>query len=308
VRVETTDQLSDDRVAAVLVLVDAVTARDGARPLSDATMLRLRHPVAGSQHLLLWIDSEPDELLGYAHVDSTRGSRGDSEVELALRPEALGNDGARELLSQVRRTAAGPIELWAHGSRSPVRQLAESTGFHSDRVLLQLRRPLDGSLDEPVWPDGVTVRTFVPGQDEAAWLEVNNRAFADHPDQSGWTLDDVTEREAESWFDPLGFFLAERDGRLVGFHWTKVHPATNSEPALGEVYVVGVDPSMQAQRLGPALTLQGLRHLKAAALEIAMLYVDESNVVAVHLYERLGFTEHDRDVRLHGEPLSDRDA
>jgi mycothiol synthase len=294
-RVETTLQLTGEQVEDIRRLIDVVTAADGARPVSDTTMLRLKHSPGDDRHLLLATGSE---LVGYAHLDG--GSR--PEAELVVTSDARASGAAALLLDEVRRAAPGPIQLWAHGERSGVLDLATAAGLEPDRVLLQMRRPLDEPLDEPAWPDGVTVRTFVPGQDETAWLEVNNRAFAGHPDQSGWTVDDVTEREAEDWFDPAGFFLAEEGNDVVGFHWTKVHPASDGDEALGEIYVIGIDPSMRGRRLGPALTLQGLRHLRDTGLATGMLYVDESNEVAVRLYERLGFTRHDSDVRFVGDP------
>jgi len=130
--------------------------------------------------------------------------------------------------------------------------MAEHLGFQRIRVLFQLRRSLSATLPPAVLPDGVTVRTFQPGADDEAWLAVNARAFATHPEQGQWTLQDLRQRMAEHWFDPAGFFLAEKeiDGhpQLIGFHWTKVHGQPSDgqghghEP-IGEVYVVGVDPS-----------------------------------------------------------------
>jgi mycothiol synthase len=181
-------------------------------------------------------------------------------------------------------------------------------GFARSRVLWQMRRSLADPLPEVVVPEGVTIRTFEVGADEQPWTEINNRAFADHPDQGRWGVDEVLLREAEPWFDPKGFFLAFRGDKLVGFHWTKVHGALthahgddthehpHDHPPVGEVYVVGVDPSEQGHGLGPALTLIGLHHLKALGLDEVLLYVDESNVHAIRVYERLGFTRYSTDV------------
>jgi mycothiol synthase len=160
-----------------------------------------------------------------------------------------------------------------------------------------MRMSLAGAaLPSPVFPAGVSLRTFRPGDDEESWLEINRRAFAHHPEQGSWTREDLELREAEPWFDPAGFFLAEKDGRVAGFHWTKVHPADDGNPPIGEVYVVGIDPGQQGGGLGRALTLAGLSRLQGLGLAQVMLYVDGSNAPAIKMYTSLGFSRWSTDV------------
>ncbi len=168
---------------------------------------------------------------------------------------------------------------------------AADDGFTSIRNVLQLRRSL------PLETTGtVPTRAFVPGSaDEAAWIDVNNRAFADHPDQSGMTPERLHADLAADWFDPEGFLLHERDGRLAAFCWTKRHPATATEPAMGEIYVIGVDPDFQGLGLGRALVVAGLDWLAGVGETVGMLYVEDTNTPARALYDRLGFTLHHVD-------------
>jgi len=168
---------------------------------------------------------------------------------------------------------------------------AAEDGLTSIRNVLQLRRPLP--LDAG---DTVPTRAFVPGSpDEAAWIDVNNRAFATHPDQAGMTPSRLHADLTAAWFEADGFRLHERDGRLAAFCWTKRHPATADDPAMGEIYVIGVDPDFQGLGLGRALVIAGLDWLAGVGETVGMLYVDETNTPARRLYARLGFTEHHVD-------------
>ena len=298
------ERLDADEVHEITGLVDAVTATDGVRPLSEHVMLHLRY--GGDTPARNFLLRDSDTLVGYAHLDTTDAVEGAS-AELAVHPEHRGQGNGRQLVQALVDEIGDNqrLRLWSHGAHSSAAHLARSMGFKRERVLWQMRRSLFAPVPEPDWPGDVSVRTFVVGQDEDAWLEVNNRAFAEHPDQGLWTLDDLHMREREPWFDPDGFFLAESDGKLVGFHWTKVHGAQgvdhdhahdHAHEPIGEVYVVGVDPSMQGKRLGPALTLRGLQHLRSLGLSQVMLYVDEKNTNAIRTYERLGFAKWDVDV------------
>ncbi|KES07643.1 mycothiol acetyltransferase [Streptomyces toyocaensis] len=282
--------LDPDQVDAVLALLAEAARADGQQAVSEQGRLQLRGGEReGVSHLLL---SVGDELVGYAQLEDTDPVEPPA-AELVVHPSHRGNGHGRALGSALLAASGKRLRVWAHGGHSAARHLAQVLGLTLFRELRQMRRPLAGlDLPDPVLPEGVTVRTFAPGQDDAAWLAVNAAAFAHHPEQGSLTQRDLDDRKAEPWFDPEGFFLAERDGRLVGFHWTKVHGAEG----LGEVYVLGVSPDAQGGGLGKSLTTIGLRHLAGRGLPTAMLYVDADNKAAVSVYERLGFVTYETDL------------
>ena len=181
------------------------------------------------------------------------------------------------------------VSLEADPASDDDHRTAAAAGLALLRRIDQLRVALPLAVDGPI-PE---TRAFDPAHDAAAFLELNNRAFYWHPDQSDWTHDDLANRMAEPWFDAEGFRLLEGDGKLIGFCWTKVHPPTDEDPALGEIYVIAVDPDAHGRGHGRGLTRAGLDHLATRGLRVGMLHVEHDNASAMALYTGLGFTEHD---------------
>ncbi|GGZ51341.1 mycothiol acetyltransferase [Streptomyces subrutilus] len=291
-QIETLDELTEEQAGAVLALIEDAARTDGTTAVSEQGRLRLRGgPREGVRHLLL---TEGGRLAGYGQLEDTDPVEAPA-AELLVHPSLRGRGHGRALGSALLAASGKRLRVWAHGGKPAARHLAQVLGLTLFRELRQLRRPLGPDADPlplAALPPGTTVRTFVPGADDAAWLAVNAAAFAHHPEQGSLRQRDLDDRIAQPWFDPAGFFLAERDGELVGFHWTKVH----REERLGEVYVVGVRPGAQGGGLGKALTATGLRHLAAQGLPTAMLYVDADNPAALAVYEGLGFTTHEVDL------------
>jgi mycothiol synthase len=286
----------------VLALLGAATAADGVRPLSEDAELRLQHRSPGGHDVV--VRSPGGDLAGYARLD-------DGVAELVVHPRFRRRGLGAALLDQVLDLAgAGPLSIWAHGDLPGSAELLAARGFNRARVLLQMRRDLAGvdADPRPPLPDDVHVEPFRPGRDEDAWLRVNARAFAWHPEQGRMSRADLELREAEPWFDPQGFLMAWRGdpddgGVLLGSHWTKVHPPGDAgEQAVGEVYVLGVDPDAQGMALGRALTDLGLAHLRRLGLGEVLLYVEEDNAAAVRLYEGRGFRRYAVDVSWRRDP------
>jgi mycothiol synthase len=300
-RLEIKRQMGKVDIAAVSELLDVATAVDGHHPLGEHQWLDLVH---GNRHgfagLVAW---EPghDHPVGYAQL-----TREDTPADPMAHPatwdleyvvdphhrmagDRIGETLVGTALDIVRQEGGGEVHMWVPKPTAAHDRLAEEVGLARGRELRQLRRALP--LHEQATVD---VRPFVPGQDEEAWLEVNNRAFSWHPEQGGWDTETLRLREEQPWFDPHGFLLHERDGKLAAFCWTKVHhhdhDQNHDHRLLGEIYVVAVDPAYQRLGLGRQMVLAGLDWLAGRGIRTAMLYVDADNDGALRLYESMGFT------------------
>ncbi|UKA48775.1 mycothiol synthase [Arthrobacter sp. FW305-123] len=290
----------------VKALAAAAGESDGNPPFSEQTLVMLRGVDAGDHSLLSFIlyapdeDSDPATAEDLAGVAVVVGSEdGSGVLELAVHPAYRNQGVAGRLLDALQgKRGLNGLSAWSHGNHEAAAELATRFGYGPVRELWKMRlMSSTAELPDAGLPDGVSLRAFVPGQDEQAWLSANRAAFSHHPEQGSMTLADLEARKAEDWFDPKGFLLAVgAEGELLGFHWTKVHPQQGPHPAIGEVYVVGVTPEAQGLGLGKALTVAGIKHLQGQGLHAVMLYVDADNEAAVALYQKLGFVRWDTDV------------
>ena len=290
--------LDEEQQNAVLQLISAATDFDGAPPIAEHIVLHLRHGGdKDDRHLIL---KDGDQIVGYAHIDLTDIVAGPS-AELVIHPNFRSQGYGQALLAEISRIASP--RLWSHGDLENAQKLALGNGFKKVRTVLQMRRSLAQLL--PDSDPSVEIRTFLPSLDEPAWLELNNRSFQGHPEQSEWSIQDLQHRMMEKWFDPSGFLLAIREEKMLAFCWTKIHGAhahshgeeeSHGHDPIGEIYAMGVDPALRGQGLGRAMTVAGLGYLRNKGLMSAMLYVDEENLAAISLYKNLGFVEWGRDV------------
>ncbi|MGH9279751.1 MAG: mycothiol synthase [Acidimicrobiales bacterium] len=290
-RLEIKRHMGQADIDAVTELLDVAAEVDHHHPLGEHKWLDLvqggREGFAG---LVAW---EPghDHPVGYAQLSRETDGTGSWALEFVIDPHhrdhvpEIGLQLVSAALDVVADEGGGHVHMWVPKPTPLHDRIAEAAGLRPGRQLLQLRRALPLPPDEPV---DLPTRPFMPGHDEEAWLAVNNRAFRWHEEQGNWDLATLQRREEQDWFDPAGFLLHERNGRLAGFCWTKVHG--DERPRLGEIYVIAVDPDFQGQGLGRRLVAAGLDWLWRHGLEVAMLYVDRDNGPAVRLYESMGFT------------------
>lgn len=290
----------------ITALVAASAESDGNPPLSEQTLVDLRSPDADASTLLTLALYSPEEESDPATAQDLAGAAvvtlepdGTGVLEIVVHPWYR-NQGVGARLVDTLKSVRGldGLHAWSHGNHEAAADLARQYGYVPVRELWRMRLTRTAAPMPAVeLPEGVTLRAFVPGQDDRAWLAANADAFSHHPEQGSMTLGDLRARMAESWFDPAGFLLAvDAHGTIMGFHWTKVHPRTGAHPAMGEVYVVGVTSAAQGKGLGKALTIAGINHLHDTGLSAIMLYVDADNQAAVALYRKLGFTRWDTDV------------
>lgn len=194
-------------------------------------------------------------------------------------------DRARALLA-ARERAEATLQVRAAPDDAFARDLFGAFGFATARRLWSMVRRDLANLPAPTLPEGIVVREYVPGADDARWLAAFNEAFADH--WGGWMqLSDAFWRRyvARPTFRPELSLVAWDGGEIAGFCHCRL-----DDGATGQIRYVGVRPGWRRRGLGEALTRLGLVTLREAGADQVGLGVDATNSTgAQELYQRLGF-------------------
>src|SRR5215470_13300816 len=130
-------RISPAEAQAVLRLAAAAAAADGVGPLSDQTVLHVRHGGdPGARNLLLW---RGGELAGFAHLDADGDPAAARSGELVVHPAHRGQGLGWALVQAATAQAGGrPMRLWAHGDLPAAAALAASAGLARTRALWRM--------------------------------------------------------------------------------------------------------------------------------------------------------------------------
>lgn len=289
-------EIDRGRRSALTALVERADQASDHPPLPEPQYHAVTEDTGSEAHdgQLVVADADADgEVAGFALL--TPAQDGSTTIHLLVDPATPDNAAlADELIDAAVALAesegAGGLHLWAMQAGAADDELARRHGFTPERDVVQMRVPLPLTDEVLQATRPILTRPFAPGHDDDAWLRVNNRAFASHPEQGSWNNAKLQDRLAADWVDLAGFLVADDpdgDG-LIGFCWTKIH--WTRTPVLGEIYVIGVDPAHHGDGLGRALTVAGLTSMSDRGVHVGMLYTDATNDAAVGLYGRIGFT------------------
>lgn len=258
------------------------------------------------------VAEEDGRTLGFYHLytDENQLARGRVNLDaIHVHPDARGKGVGAALLDSACETARG----WKAGYVSTAipegdagsLAFLQRHGFEVVRTFYKMRLSELNAAPEPQFPEGLTLRPYTPGQDEEAFVEVFNTAFAGH-----WDFTPLTATEAAAWnrrpaFNPKGCFLLFDGQRLIGFTTILFDPerAAQTGEAVARIFEMGVLPEYRRRGLGYQLLLVGVRYARERGFQALDLVTDSQNGAAVELYQKLGFQEKRASLVLH-HPLS----
>lgn len=248
-------------------------------------------------------------VVGFYHLytDENQLARGRVNLDaIHVHPDARSEGAGAALIRSALETAeqwGGRYVSTAIPEDSP-RSLAflERHGFKRVRTFFKMRLSKLEAKDA-AFPVGMTLATFRPGKDEAAFVAVYNAAFADH-----WDFTPLTEAEVSNWnkrpaFNPRGCFLLWEGEKLVAFTTVLYDPdqAAHTGEAVARIFEMGVLPEYRQRGLAYGLLQAAIRYAAERGFSGLDLVTDAENEAGVLLYEKVGFQEKRSTIVLHRE-------
>lgn len=234
------------------------------------------------------------ELKGYAIVLPwfERGCRlaiyddpGTEETDLFLGLLVMAENRAAAFLRERDSLPDPAIFTHIADGNSHQKSVLEEAGYTIGKNIFTMHMDLHQPLPRAPLPAGVRVRTAVRGQDERALYALIQDAFDWRVQESqtfeGWK--DLMLRP--DIFDETLWFLAEKDGELIGSCLGALHPD------IAWIRDLAVRKDFRRQGIGRALLQRAFDAFKARGYQKAGLSVEAGNPNAVDFYQKLGMVQ-----------------
>jgi mycothiol synthase len=282
-------------VRAVTVLINACELADLGESITTPEEIHAHWQSPGvSLATGAWlVVSIRGEVAGYALLFNPGVGRFyiDASVHPAQRGRGIGTHLVRLAEACARQRLADlppgePVKLihTVNSANQGACHVLEGEGFALARRLWQMQIDMCAAPPEPELPEGITLRSFVPGQDERATFKAMEEAFRDHWGYTPARFDVWCQRgPGREDFDPSLWFLAMDGDQIAG------GALCQSYPNEGWVHQLGVRRSWRGQGLGRALLRHAFGEFYRRGQPRVSLGVDSQNTTgATRLYERAG--------------------
>lgn len=284
------------RPSDVRMWVDLINEADRFDQIGRATtvedaLAKLRSPGYGYDHVLVaWYGSQ---MAGYSDLWLQSDERGIGGVTVSprFRRRGIGSALLRRLVDLAVEKGAQVLDIPVVPRITAATALLRSAGFELRRYWWELLWLRHEAPPPPEIPPGIELRTYRPGEDDQAWIELDAVAFEGHWGSAPLTLEDIEALRQRSDFDPRGLIFAVADGKLVGQALARYNASDREATAVpvGRIEDVAVRPSYRGRGIGRALLLACMRYLWDRGCRAVELTVDTENEQALRLYEGLGF-------------------
>ena len=183
-----------------------------------------------------------------------------------------------------------------HSQAVDSQKLFRDFGFRGIRSSYDMRINMDTPPPAPVWPDGITIRTYDPETDAEAVYRADVDAFRDHFGFVEEPFEEGFERFKKlmtgyKGFDPSLWYIAWDGDEIAGVCLCRPH--SYEDPDIGHVSSLGVRRPWRKRGLGLAFLHHAFGEFYRRGKRKVGLGVDAENLTgALRLYEKAGMHVH----------------
>lgn len=237
-----------------------------------------------------WLLVTPEgQIRGYAAVSHNEQR---FTIELYIHPNLAGADVRGTLLEAcesrigevLREDPSAPKDavIFISKNQAADEQAVQARGYQTVRYHLRMEIDLDTPPENAPLPDGLTLRNFIPGEDDRQVHSLIQEAF-DRPGRTPQTIHDWQDFMMGAYnFEPELWFLAFSGDALIGAILCFDYPQ------YGWVRQLAVNAQWRGKGIGKFLLKHAFQVLYARGKRSVGLGVDAENDTAFQVYERAG--------------------